>query len=269
VWQHDLLAEFQATLPTWGVACSPLVDGGLVIVQPGGAGGSVAAFDAEGGERRWAAGANPGGYSSPVAATVGGTRVVHALTGDAYLCVRAADGVVLGQYPWKTDHRGNIATPVAVDDYVFITSAYNKGCALLRLVPAGDRASVQEVYVRSNRVLRAHHASPVYRDGFLYGFDGTRSTTLTCVDFRKGATASAWEESDIRSGSLILAGDHLIVLTESGKLGLVEATPTAFRPVASVPSGLTGSEVWAGPVLVDGRFYLRGPEAVVCLDVRP
>src|SRR5207248_2544472 len=36
LWEHDLPAEFRAAIPEWGVACSPLVEGDLVIVQPGG-----------------------------------------------------------------------------------------------------------------------------------------------------------------------------------------------------------------------------------------
>ncbi len=43
-WQHDLLEEFNAKIPQWGVACSPLLEGNLVIVQPGGKNGSVVAF---------------------------------------------------------------------------------------------------------------------------------------------------------------------------------------------------------------------------------
>ncbi len=45
LWQHDLMSEFGAHRPNWGVACSPLIDGELVCVQPGGEKGSVVAFD--------------------------------------------------------------------------------------------------------------------------------------------------------------------------------------------------------------------------------
>jgi outer membrane protein assembly factor BamB len=269
LWEHDLLGEFGASMPSWGVSCSPLVESGVVIVQPGGKNGSVVAFDSSTGEVRWKAGANPGGYSSPVAATVGGVRLIYALTGDAFLCIRASDGEVMGRYDWKTDNFGNIATPVVIDDYVFISSAYNKGCALLRVVPTGDRVTLEEVYARSNRVLRSHHSTPVYRDGFLYGFDGTRDTILKCVDFRKGTDAPGWADCDMRSGTLILADKYLVILTEKGNLALVEATPDEYRLVASVPSGLSGSEIWSAPVLVDGQLYLRGSDKILCLDVRP
>lgn len=269
-WQHDLLKEFRADLPRWGVACSPLVDGDLVIVQPGGKDGTVAAFDKATGELRWKTGSNPPGYSSPVAATVGGVRVVFALTGDALLCVRAADGELLDRYRWATQHNGNVATPVVVDDYVFISSAYQKGCALLRAVPDGGRVKLEEVYARNNRVLRTHHATAVYRDGFLYGFDGDTRAAFRCVDFRRGVEQPDWDPVGMEhdKGTLILADRHLVVLTESGDLVLVEATPEAFRLVARVKKVLAAGNIWALPVLVDGRLYLRDGEKVVCLDVK-
>lgn len=267
LWEHDLLAEFRGKSPDWGVACSPLIEGDLVIVQPGGKDGSVAAFDKTSGELRWKAAANESGYSSPVAATVGGVRVVYALTGDALLCVRAADGEVLSKYTWKTPTTfvGNIATPVVVDDYVFVSSAYNKGCALLRAVPEAGGVRLEEVYARNRRVMQNHHSTCVYQDGYLYGFDESR---LKCVDFRKGVEKSGWDADGIAKGNLILAGRHLLILTENGDLALVEATPEEFRPVARVPSGLGKAQAWALPVLADGRLYLRDGEKILCLDVK-
>jgi outer membrane protein assembly factor BamB len=266
LWEHDLIGEFGAAMPQWGVACSPLVEGELVIVQPGGRDGSVAAFDKNSGELRWKAGSNPSGYSSPVAATGGGVRVVYAFTGDALLCVRASDGELLSKYRWTTSNNGNIADPVAVDDYVFISSGYNKGCALLRAVPSGDKVELEEVYARNNRVMRNHHSTCVYKDGFLYGFDDSQ---FHCVDLRKGAVKAGWEGDGIAKGHLILADKYLIVLTETGDLALVEATPDEFRPVAKIPKVLSGRKNWSTPALVDGRLYLRDEEKVVCYDVRP
>jgi len=269
VWEHDLLAEFDARIPMWGVACSPLVEGNLVIVQPGGRGASVVAFDRETGQVRWKTGNNPAGYSSPVAATVGGIRVVYAFAGDALLAIRAADGELLDTYAWKTDHNGNIATPLVAGEYVFISSAYNKGCALLRASASGDRVKLEEVYARNNRVLRSHHASPVLKDGFLFGFDGTRSTLPKCVDLRKGIEVPDWgEASEVKSATLILAGDHLITFSERGDVSLVAANPKEFNVVATLPRVVGGNDLWSLPVLARGRLFVRGGDSVVCLDVK-
>jgi len=81
LWQHQLVSEFAADVPGWGIACSPLIEGNLVIVQPGGKKGSVAAFDRVTGKLAWTALDDPSGYSSPVAATIAGVRQIVCVTG--------------------------------------------------------------------------------------------------------------------------------------------------------------------------------------------
>ncbi len=266
VWEHDLIEQFGADIPQWGVACSPLIDGELAIVQPGGKGGSVVAFDKNSGEVRWTAGKNPSGYSSPIAATVGGIRTIFALTGDALLTIRASDGKLTDSYDWKTNNLGNIATPLFVDGYVFISSAYQQGSALLRAEVKGDEVKLVQVYARLGRAYQNHHSTSVFKDRYLYGFDDSR---LKCVNFDTGKVKEDWEANVVEKGDLILADKHLIIQTEKGELWLVEATPDEFRPVAKIPKVLSGNSNWATPTLVDGRLYLRDEQKVVCYDVRP
>lgn len=271
VWHVNLLKTFDAKLPEWGVACSPLVDGELVIVQPGGKGGSVVALDKRTGDARWTAGNNPPSYSSPVAATVGGRRVIFALTGDALLAIRASDGSVTDRYAWKPVPEVNVATPLVVDDYVFISSAYNMGCALLRAEINGDDVKLVNVYARRRPPgMQNHFSSCVFKNRYLYGFDGMGAARLKCVEFDTGREKADWDaEFTVGKGNLILAGNHLIVQTERGELCLVEATPEEFRLIARIPKVLSGKNNWATPALVDGRLYLRDEEKVVCYDVRP
>lgn len=268
-WEHDLLGEFQASLPQWGVACSPLVEGNLVIVQPGGKDGSVVAFDKASGEVRWKAGSNVSGYSSPVAATIGDVRVIYAFTGHSLLCIRAADGTITGTYPWRTQYEGNIATPIVVKDWVFISSAYGKGCALLRAIANGDAVTFEEVYARNNRVLMSHHSTAVYKDWHLFGFSGDSRAELRCVDFKKGLEVPGWEAAGVDKGSLILVGNHLLILTQNGELILAEANPAEYRELGRMRTGLGGGQVWALPIVVDGRLYVRDNKKVICFDVRP
>jgi outer membrane protein assembly factor BamB len=269
VWQRELIREFGGALGQWGVACSPLVEGDLVVVQPGGGRGAVAAFDRESGEVRWTAGTNPAGYSSPVAATFGDKRVILAFTGDALLAV-GTDGTIHDRYEWKTQHGGNIATPLVVADYVFLSSAYGMGCATLRVEPRDDGVRLVEVYARRGRAYENHHCTSVFKDRHLFGFDGQGSARLKCVSFETGKVKEEWDAGrEVDKGTLVLAGDHLVIQTERGDLCLVEATPEEFRLVEKIPRVLSGRNNWATPTLVDGRLYLRDDEKVVCYDVRP
>ena len=270
-WQHDFLADFDAKIPQWGVACSPLVEGDLVIVQPGGKTGSVVAFDKVTGEVRWRAGTSASGYSSPVVTSINGERTVFALTGDSLLAIRTSDGKVMATYPWNTKYEGNVATPLVVENYVFISSAYQQGCALLRAEGKGGQVNLTEVYARRGRGYQNHHSSSVFKDRYLFGYDGMMgSARLKCVDFHTGREKADWEADTLGtgSGSIILAGNHLIIQTERGDLALVEATAEEFRLVAKIPKVLTGNNNWATPTLVDGRLYLRDEVKVLCFDLR-
>jgi len=268
VWQQELIREFGGKLEQWGVACSPLVEGDLVIVQPGGERGAVAAFDRESGQLRWTAGDNPAGYSSPIVATAGDRRLILALTGNALLVV-GLGGEVLDRYEWKTQFQGNIATPLAVADYVFISSAYGMGSALLRLDARDGGVKLVEVYARRGHAFQNHHCTSLYKDRHLFGFDGMGGARLKCVSIDTGKVVESWEAEGVDKGTLILAGDYLIIQSERGDLALVTATHTEFDLVAKLPRVLSGRNNWATPTLVGGLLYLRDDQKVVCYDVRP
>ena len=269
IWEHNLLEEFGGQVPHWGMACSPLIDGDQLIVITGAPDASVVAFDKGTGSMRWKSGSNPAGYSSPVAATIHGVRVIFAFTGDMLLCLRS-DGLLMGTYRWPTDHKANIATPLVFNDYVFISSGYGMGCALLRVKPESDRVALEVVYSRRNKPLRSHHSTPVALGTHLYGFDGDGgNAVLRCLNYLDGSVVEDWGGSrEIKNGKIILAGRHLIIFSEDGKLHLVEANPDEFNIVATVETGLSGSQNWAPPVLLDGRLYVRGTEKLICYDVR-
>lgn len=264
LWQHDLLKEFAAPLPEWGIASSPLIEGNLVIVQPGGKQGSVAAFDKVTGKLAWAQGSDPNGYSSPVAVDLGGRRQIVAFTGSRMVGLDPAGGQELWSYPWSTSFNANIATPIVVENFVFLSSGYNAGCALLEIAGSGGSWTAKPVYVHKNRLMRNHHSSCVLVDGNLYGYD-CGPNLITCVDLRKGE--KRWAAREFSKGCVLYASGHLILLTEDGELGLMEAKPEAGKVLGRLRV-FDEPKVWALPTLVEGRLYLRSNKEVVCLDVR-
>jgi outer membrane protein assembly factor BamB len=83
VGSHDLIAEFDAKLPQWGVACSPLIVNDFVVVQPGGKKGSIAAFNLTlSADPLWTVGTEPSGYSSPIIMSWTGGQQIIAVTGE-------------------------------------------------------------------------------------------------------------------------------------------------------------------------------------------
>ncbi len=269
LWQRHLVEQLNGDKPRWGFACSPLIEGDLVIVQPGGSKGAVAAFHRESGNLAWRALSDDSGYSSPVAATAAGVRQIICFTGEGLAGLRPADGAKLWYFPWPTDFQANIATPIVAGDYVFISSSYQAGCALLRLLPDGDGVKVEPVFVRRNKIMRNHHSTCVLHEGHLYGFDSSGldlNAFLKCLDFR--SLEEKWNAGrDLSKGTLICADRHLIVLTERGSLALVEATPDEYRKKGELKL-FEGSQIWALPALANGRLYLRDDNELVCVDLR-
>jgi outer membrane protein assembly factor BamB len=263
-WQHDLLTEFGGHLASWGVACSPLVVTDAVWVQPGGEKGSIVAFDRQTGTVLQQALSEVSGYSSPVAVTIGGIPQVICFTGVGLVGLTPSGANKLWYYPWTTSNYGNIATPIVAGDYVFISSDYGTGCALLHIKPGKAQAfEVEPVYVKRNKLMRNHHSTCILHDDYLYGFD---DGTLKCVDLRRGE--EKWSARGVGKGCVLYADDHLIVLSEDGTLSLVEAAPAGFREKGKMPKILQGSDCWSLPALAGGRLYLRDHTQLICLDVR-
>jgi outer membrane protein assembly factor BamB len=274
LWRHDLLEEFNAETPRWGVSFSPLVEGDLVFTTPGGPNGnSLAAFDKVSGDLAWKKYDDPAAYSSPVTATIGGIRQIIFFTQNGLVSVGPKDGALYWRYPWETNFGCNVSTPIVVGDYVFISSGYDKGCVLLEVTKSapsplapggrgdgGEGAVFQAKPVYEHNRMRNHFSSSVRFKDAIYGFD---DFTLICMDFRTGKTL--WEHKGFKKGSLLIADGHLIILSESGEVALAEATPDAYRQKASFQ--FSHNKCWTVPVLANGRLYVRDEEKIACYEV--
>jgi outer membrane protein assembly factor BamB len=261
VWRKDLLTEFDASNLEWGVSFSPLVEGDLLYTNPGGPNGnSLAAFDKRTGQLKWKALDDPAGYSSPIAVTLGTKRQILFFTGAGLVGVAPDTGALYWRFPWSTNHGCNIATPIAVQDYVFISSGYNRGCAVIKIEPQPD-GSLQPVRVYEHSKMCNHFASSVRHQDHLYGFN---NTFLTCMNFRTGEVT--WKERGFDKGSLLLADGYLIVLGERGNLALAKADSSKFEKLAEFEA--SSKKCWTVPVLANGRLYVRDEQQVTCFDLR-
>ena len=162
----------------------------------------------------------------------------------------------------------NAATPLLVGNRVFLTASYGTGAVLLeRPGPEATGASgkgVRVVWSGDDR-LSSHYASVVHREGFVYGFHGRQESgaLLRCVELATGKVR--WTAEPMGSGTLILAGDRLLVLTERGELCVVPATADGFRVEARAQ--VLGTGVRAAGALAGGRYYARDGRRMVCLEL--
>ena len=261
-WSHDLVAEFGAKIPEWGVSTSPLVEGDLLLIDVGGrADYSLVALDKKSGEVRWHAETDKPGYSTPLAIEVGGVRQILFFTGSALVSVSPEDGSVYWRHPWKTSYDVNAAMPVFVPpNRVFISSSYDKGAVLLELAAADGRVVVSEVW--RNRVMKNHFNSSVLVGEHLYGFD---NGILKSVEAATGD--EAWAKRGFDKGSLLYADGTLVVLSEKGRLATVKATPDGYEERSSYQ--LFDAKTWTMPSLAGGRLFVRSEGDLVALALHP
>jgi outer membrane protein assembly factor BamB len=263
VWRRNILREFNGRNINWLVSESPLVDGNRVIVSPGGRNAGMAALDTITGATIWVAKelSDEAGYASPVVADVQGVRTIMTLTGDAGVGIRATDGKLMWRYGNVANNTANITTPVYSNGKVFFTSAYGTGGALLALKAGGDSITAQEVYFTRN--MQNHHGGVVLVDGYLYGFN---NSILTCLEFETGKVM--WRDRSVGKGSVAYADGHLYVVSENNTVGLVEASPKAYRETGRFSIADQGWPTWAHPAISGGRLYVRNQNVLVSYDVR-
>ena len=263
VWQRNILKEFRAGNPYWLLSESPLVDGNLVVVTPGGRGAGIVALDKMSGKTVWTSKelSDGAGYASPIIADVGGVRTIMNFTADAGVGVRASDGKLMWRNTQPANGTANIATPVYSDGKVFYTSSYGTGASLLGLKAAGNEVRAQEIYF--TRDMKNHHGGVVLVNGYIYGYN---DSILTCLEFNSGKVV--WRDRSVGKGAVTYADGHLYILSENNVVGLVEATPAGYREKGRFSIADQGWPSWAHPVVSGGRLYVRNQGTLTSYDVR-
>jgi outer membrane protein assembly factor BamB len=263
VWQKNILREFGARNIPWLISESPLVDGNRVIVSPGGRNAGMVALDKMTGATVWTSKelSDEAAYASPIVADVQGVRTIMTYTAEAGVGVRASDGKLMWRYRQAANNTANIATPVFFDNKVFYTSAYGTGGALLGLRAENGEVRAQEIYF--TREMQNHHGGVVLVNGYLYGFN---NAILTCLEFATGKMM--WRHRSVGKGALTAANGHLYILGEDYVVGLVEASPAAYREKGRFQIKDLGAPAWAHPVVSNGVLYLRNQNLLTSYDIR-
>jgi outer membrane protein assembly factor BamB len=263
VWSDDTMKHFNVPKGYFGQGGSPLVEGGRVIANVGGEKGGVVAFDAKTGKVVWTATSDSASYSSGVAATIAGHRTAVFLTRDNLLGLDPTNGMIQFQRRWRARLAAsvNAATPLVVGDSIFVSAEYGPGAGVLRV----DGGKLVDVWT-SDDALSNHYATSVYKDGYLYGYHGRQEygPSFRAVDFKTGTVK--WSQDQFRAGSVLLAGDRLLVLREAGEMILAPASPQAFKPIARAQ--ILNGVVRPYAALADGFLYLRNENTLLCLDLR-
>ncbi|HEX6984388.1 MAG TPA: PQQ-binding-like beta-propeller repeat protein, partial [Planctomycetaceae bacterium] len=277
-WKKKFADEYGSGGQAWGYAESPLVDGNAVVVTPGGSQALMVALDKRTGKELWRtpyrddlgeAGKKEAGYSSAVVGNGGGVKQYVQMTGKGAVGVRAKDGKLLWHYNKVANGVAVIPTPLVQGDYVFVSSGYGTGAALLKLSKAGDGVKAEEVYFLKANDFQNHHGQMILHEGHVYAGRGHNEGFPVCLELATGEIK--WGDRlrgpGKKSAAVTFVDGHLIFRYQDGVVALIEATPAEYRLKGTFTPDFTEGENWAHPVVCDGKLYLRQKDRLMCYDV--
>jgi len=279
LWKHDLNTEYQIEMPIWGIAASPLLVGDLVIVQIGGRGACLVAFDQATGTERWRALDDQASYSAPVLTEQGGKAVVVCMTGDNVVGLEPTTGRVYWAVPFPPSKMPiGIATPIISAGRVFLTSFYD-GALMIKLHET-DPPTAEKLWQRKGfdekrtDALHSIISTPLFTGDHIYGVDSYGE--LRCLDAKTGDRL--WEDLTATPPArwstihFVVNGDRVWMFNERGELIISRLSPSGFEEIsrAKLIEPTTeqlrqrGGVCWSHPAFANRAVFARNDAELVC-----
>ncbi|MBI1374220.1 MAG: PQQ-binding-like beta-propeller repeat protein [Phycisphaera sp.] len=280
VWSTNLNKAYAEGTNKWGIAQSPLLVDGKVIVTPTSPDSpGLVAFDKDTGKVVWESEKLGGDdYSSPILRTVEGVQGILIITHGNVTFVDPKTGKTTWQYGGY-EVKFAIPAPTVLSDgqHIFVTGGYDGGSVMIRVTKKGDAYDTAEVF-RLQEGCQLHPA--IEHGGYLYmncnenSFlkrDKRPERGLACLDPKTGKFV--WKtgaDPNFERGALMLVNDTLFIMDgETGTLHTARATSEGYREIsrAKLLEG-KGKEVWAPMSLANGLMIIRDQHQMKCLDLR-
>lgn len=262
LWSVHLVDDLGGSRPAYGYSTSPLIEGDLVVVQSGGASGSLVAFEAGSGEQRWRAFEDRHYAQSPVATTLAGRRQIVAIgtTQLAGLDPRS------GEELWSHEHGGvgefgpESTSPLPIGGDRLFVKHDNERTSVLRVAVRSDESLGVEV-VAESRALTRSYSPPTFWGDVAFGYT---SRFLSALDLATGE--ELWRSRSPGDGFLIvLEGQLFIVNKNDGTVHLGPASRETWTQLDEL--ALFDDLVWTPPSFQDGSFFVRSLTEMARVDL--
>ena len=269
MWQKHLAKDY--AVEESNTYSSPLVEGDLLILMVGGEpNATVVALNKNTGEEVWKALDEPGGPSSPIVITAGGTRQLIVWTPKSVTSLDPRNGKVYWTEPMRTPGSQAVATPVFHNNLLLISGL------MLRL--EDDRPSAGVLWPEkpkiSQRIL-SKISSPIFRGDFVYSANDLGE--LVCLEATTGKQFWTTNKiTELAAGSCIHIAsvpDGELLFTDQGKLIRTRLTPTGYQEIsrtqliAPIKDYQGRKVIWTPPALSNGFVFARDEQKLICCSL--
>ena len=263
LWSKDLFRDFDGKNIQWGFNETPVVDGDLIYVTPGGRNNNVVALDRFTGDLVWSSRGlgELSAYCTPLLFEHNGRKILATHTASHLRGLDAATGKLLWSRHQPNQWSVHANTPLYHEGALFYFSGYGQGGGLLKL--NDDGSSVTPGWFMKE--LDSRMGGAVLVDGHLYS-SGDNSREWRCVEWTTGKEKYA--SSEVGKGVVIFADGMLYCYSDRGELALVEATPDGFNVLSKTRVTLGSEQHWAHPMIHDGVLYVRHGQALIAYKVK-
>ena len=288
LWEKDYVADYDTSVPVWGIVSGPLVDGDRLITVVGGEpDAGVVAFNKYTGEEIWRAikVGSEMGYAQPVIYEAGGVRQLIVWHPLALASLDPVTGDEYWEERWDVSMGVTVATPVRSGDYLLVSQFFN-GSMMMRL--NSDRPDATLLWKGKSRselpgetdTIHAMVTTPLIIDDYVYGVDSYGE--LRGLDARTGERL--WMSPEMTAQArwstafLVRHGDRYFVNNDEGYLISAQFTPTGYveqsrtrliEPTASsgtrTPHGSIAERIvnWSHPAYANGHIVHRNDQQII------
>jgi outer membrane protein assembly factor BamB len=267
IWKQDTHKTLSAPEGYFGAGSTPIIEGDRIIVNVGGRNGAaVVAFALADGTEVWRAVEDTASYSSPIAATVNGTRHLIVVSRLKASSLDPATGKVRWSFPFgKRGPTVNGANPVVFGDKLLLTASYGVGAIYGTI---GD-TSATKIW-SDTKLLASQYATPVQIGDYLYAVDGRQdsgpgSASLICLDPARQKVL--WRQKNLDYGTPLAVGNKLLVLTHTGQLIAVAANPDSYKELWRTKILNSSASGYRLPAISDGKLFVRDDSVLKCIQL--
>ena len=262
LWTKDLFKDFDGSNIPWGMNETPVIDGIVIYITPGGKKNNLVALNRHTGDLIWTSSGNGEltAYCTPLLFEHNGRKMLATHSESHLMGFDATTGKMLWSKDQPNEYSVHPNTPIYHEGSLFYLSGYGKGGGMLELSPDGN--SIEQKWI--HKIMDSRMGAAVLVDAYIYGSGDSR--VWSCLDWQTGE--EKYTSQEIGIGAVIYADGLLYCYTQRGELALVAPDPSGFRVVSKTKVALGSEQHWAHPVIYDGVLYVRHGKALIAYKVK-